>query len=460
MFRGRFAVLAASMLSLASLCTVAGNAAGQRPAAAAAPQFAGNGVIGLGDAQTPGTFAGRTVESPLAAMAPTSDGKGYWVTAADGGIFAFGDAPFYGSMGATQLYAPIVGMAATHDGKGYWLVALDGGIFAFGDAPFFGSMGGRPLAHPVEGMAATPDGKGYWLVASDGGIFAFGDAPFFGSMGGQQLEAPMSGMAPTHDGAGYWLVGSDGGVFAFGDAPFYGSAAQQNIGTWVTAIVPTHDGAGYWLAAATAGVLTYGDAVFYGPSPNTPPFSPTVAMAATPDGKGYWLLQPDDVATSFAGPTSADYPAGRQVAQVAAGQIGPDPDTAQGPYCNPYGPCEAWCSLFATWAWNQVGIGIPRYPFTGSVYDWAAARGEALAATATPEVGEGVMFGTGPQNASTSVHMGIITATWPDGAVITVEGDSGPEPDGQMAVTMDGPYLPGDADAEIGMPVYALVRPQ
>ncbi len=67
-------------------------------------------------------------------------------------------------------------MAPTPDGKGYWLVARDGGIFSFGDAAFYGSTGGLALNQPIVGMAPTPDGKGYWLVAADGGIFSFGDA--------------------------------------------------------------------------------------------------------------------------------------------------------------------------------------------------------------------------------------------------------------------------------------------
>ena len=455
-------------LKCASLKAVAGLALGlalcvpalltTSPAHAAAPQFAGNGVVGLGDAPTPGTFAGMTLNAPVDALAPTPDGRGYWVAAVDGGVFAFGDAPYLGSMGGQRLFAPLVAMAATPDGHGYWLGALDGGVFAFGDAPYLGSMGGHPLAQPNGGMAPTPDGRGYWLVAADGGIFSFGDGAFYGSMGGQSLSAPVSGMAPTPDGHGYWLVGADGGVFAFGDAAFFGSASGQNIGTWVTGITSTHDGAGYWLVAATAGVLSFGDAVFYGPSPNDPPFSPTAAMAPTPDGKGYWLLQPDDIPTTFTGSSSSGSPIGMQAARTAASQIGPDPDTSQGAYCNPYGPCEQWCALFATWAWNQAGVAIPRYAFTGDVYRWAQARGEALPATATPEVGDGVMFGTGPQNAGTSVHMGIVAETWPDGAVVTVEGDSGPEPDGQTAVTMDGPFVLADSDAQVGSPVYGLVR--
>ena len=45
---------------------------------------------------------------------------------------------------ASTLNAPIVGMAPTANGKGYWLVADDGGIFSF-NAPFFGSLGALPL---------------------------------------------------------------------------------------------------------------------------------------------------------------------------------------------------------------------------------------------------------------------------------------------------------------------------
>ena len=122
-------------------------------------------------------------------MAPTPDGKGYWLVASDGGIFTFGDAGFFGSTGAIRLNQPIVGMAPTPDGHGYWLVASDGGIFTFGDARFYGSTGAHPLNQPIVGMAPTPDGHGYWLVASDGGIFTFGDAGFYGSTGAHPQRA-------------------------------------------------------------------------------------------------------------------------------------------------------------------------------------------------------------------------------------------------------------------------------
>ncbi|HTZ09462.1 MAG TPA: CHAP domain-containing protein [Acidimicrobiales bacterium] len=422
-------------------------------------QFSGTGISAYGDAASEGSFSGLTLSAPAVAMAATPDGQGYWVAAADGGVFAFGDAAYLGGMGGTALYAPIVGMAATPDGKGYWLVAADGGVFAFGDATYLGSLGGVHLAAPIVGTAATPDGGGYWLVAADGGVFAFGDAVFHGSLGGITLVAPVSGMAATPDGGGYWLVGSDGGVFAFGDAAFHGSVADADIGTWVTGIAATPDGQGYWLAAATAAVLPFGDAVSYGPDPNEPPFPPTAAIVPTPDGKGDWLLQPDSISTTFSSPDPPpSFPGGETAVRIAASQIGPDPDVAQGAYCNPYGPCEEWCALFATWVWQQVGVAIPRYPFTGSIDAWAAARHLAMAPTATPAPGDVVLYGTGPQNPATSQHVAIVAEVWPDGAITTIDGDAGPEPDGKAAVAFNGPFLPSQSLAYNGMAIYAFAR--
>jgi hypothetical protein len=441
----------------AALLPIGLSAAG--PAGASPPSaglFAGGGVSGFGDAPTYGSFAGTTMSAPAVAMASTPTGQGYWVAGADGGVFAFGDAGYYGSTGSLALYAPIVGMAATPDGEGYWLVAQDGGIFAFGDASFYGSMGGTPLNRPIVGMAVTPNGLGYWLVASDGGIFAFGNAQFYGSTGGIALQQPITGIASTDDGGGYWMVAADGGIFTFGDAQFYGSASGQNLGASVVGIAPTADDHGYWLVAATAGVLTFGDARFDGPSPNLPPFSPTAAIVATPDGGGYWLLQPADVPIGFTNPSPGG---GAGIVATAASQVGPDPSVGGGAYCNPYGPCEEWCALFATWVWRQQGVAIPQYPFTGSIDEWGAARGLDLAPTAVPSPGDAVLFGTGPSSTATSVHVGIVAQVWPNGAIISVEGDAGPEPDGKGGVIVNGPYLPSDSLSYNGVPIYAFVQP-
>jgi hypothetical protein len=410
------------------------------------------GVLNYGDAPFVGAPTDQTLPSPAVGMAATHDGKGYWVVTADGAVYPYGDAVNYGGVSTAKLYAPIVGITATPDGNGYWLYALDGGIFTFGDAPFLGSTGAVRLWQPIVGMAATPDGNGYWLVASDGGVFTFGDAGFHGSTGGIKLVSPVVGMASTPDGHGYWLAAGDGGIFTFGDAPFRGSLGNVNISGWVDGIATTPTGQGYWLSNANGDVYHLGDATFLGDNLGTPRTEPVSGIVATPDGEGYWLLEPDAFPTAFTHPYGAN-----RIVSLAASQIAPDPDP--GYYCNPYGPCEAWCALFATWVWNHSGVPIPSIPFVGNVYNWAAQHTAVLPATATPSPGDAVLYGTGPQNTSTAVHIGIVAQVWPDGAIDTVEGDAGPAPDGAYNVIINGPFLPSDSNNYNGVPIFAYAAP-
>jgi hypothetical protein len=455
---GVFAVISALVLgALVGLDVVAPQAASASPAARTHP-YDGGGVLTFGDAQNYGSPT-TMLSTEITGMGSTPDGQGYWLVGADGGVFAYGDAQFFGSTGAMPLAGPVVAIAPTPDGKGYWLAALDGGVFAFGDAGFYGSMGASRLAQPIVDIAATPDGKGYWLVAGDGGVFSFGDATFHGSTGAMHLAAGVTGMAVTPDGGGYWLVAGDGGVFAFGDASFLGSLAGKPIPAGIVGIAVTPDGAGYWMAGNDGTVYTFGDAPNRGSSSSTDPLSPVSAIAATPDGKGYWLLEPDDWSYSFADPPPYTISVSGSVTAVATSQVGPDPNNSQGAWCNPYGPCEPWCSLFVTWVWQQVGIAVPSYPFTGSLFSWGAGHGRLLPANAVPAPGDALLFGTGPQSVATSVHTGIVAETWPDGAVITVEGDAGPAPDGKLNVVVNGPFLLSDSANYNGFPVYSVVQP-
>jgi len=431
--------------------------------------YPGGGVLDYGDAQAINQPLSSPLNSVMVAQAadPVSgaDGatQGYWLASADGGVFAYGAAGFYGSLGSLRLNGPVVGIAATPDGKGYWLVAMDGGVFSFGDAQFYGSMGGIRLNQPVVGMAATPDGKGYWLVASDGGIFSFGDAQFYGSMGGTPLNQPIVGMAATPDGKGYWLVASDGGIFSFGDAQFYGSLGGEVLNDPIVGMAATPAGGGYLLVGSGGQVYTFGDAPFYGSDGagydgDPHDFPPVAALTLTPGGGGYWLLEPDGWAVDFANPPDPDpTPLTSTIVSVAAGQVRSDPDT--GYFCNPYGPCEEWCALFATWVWEQAGVPIPNYAFVGDVYTWAAANTAVLPPTSTPLPGDAVLYGTGPWTVATSVHMGIVAQVWPDGAIVTVEGDAGPGQTGSLAVVMNGPYLPSLSAGYNGMPIYAFAEP-
>ncbi len=442
------------------------------PAWAAVPQIAphvyqGGGVIGFGDAESINAPVGATLSSVMVAMTPdpaaTTGSQGYWMAAADGGVFAQGSAPFYGSLGALHLNGPVVGMAATPDGRGYWLVALDGGIFTFGDAGFYGSMGGSHLNKPVVGMAPTPDGRGYWLVAQDGGIFTFGDAGFYGSMGNVRLNAPITGMAATASGLGYWMVAADGGIFTFGDAPFLGSLGGTALNDPVVDMVSTPHDRGYLLVATDGEVFPFGSAGFYGSlaggyggdPTNVPPIA---GIALSPDDQGYWLLEPDGWSYGFTNPPSpAPSGTASAIVSIANSQVSSDP--VRGNFCNPYGPCEQWCALFATWVWQHAGVPIPSYPFTGDIFGWAASNTAVLPPGIPPLPGDAVLYGTGPFSTATSVHVGLVVQVWPDGAIVTIEGDAGPAPSGSLAVVVNGPYLPSQSASYNGVPVYAFARP-
>ncbi len=196
-----------------------------------------DGALAAPPGENYGSPANLPLHAPIVGIAPTPDGRGYWLAAADGGVFAYGDARFRGSMGGQPLAKPVVGIAAAPNGQGYWLVASDGGVFAFGDAHFRGSAGGTRLNRPVVGIAAGSDNDSYFLGASDGGVFTYGNARFHGSAGGLKLAAPVVGIASTFDAKGYWLVASDGGVFTYGDARFHGSLA----GSGVPVVAIAHD---------------------------------------------------------------------------------------------------------------------------------------------------------------------------------------------------------------------------
>jgi hypothetical protein len=307
----------------------------------------------------------------------------------------------------------------------------------------------------VVAIAASPTGRGYWELGSDGTIYHFGDAPQLGFA--HHAFAPMVGMAVTPDGGGYWEVGSDGGVFGFGDAHFHGSLGATAIYGSIVGIAATRDGRGYWLAGDDGAVYSFGDAHFWGSNATQVPTPAIAAIIPTTDDGGYWLMDPTMVVTDFSRPGPAPGTIGASIVQAAASQLGGNPDG--GFYCNPYGPCEEWCALFATWVWETAGIGIPRYPFTGSAYEWAAHTTGVLPPTARPIPGDLVFYGTGPQSTYTSFHMAVVAEVWPDGAMITIDGDAGPGPNGGSNVVVNGPFLPAFSEPYNGMPIYGYATP-
>ena len=229
------------------------------------------GIFTFGSAQFYGSTGSIRLQRPVVGISPTADKGGYWLVASDGGIFAFGDAGYSGSIPGDglspagsglphSLNAPIVAMVPSSNGGGYFMVASDGGVFAFGDARFAGScpgMGGCSGA----AVSVVPDasGNGYWLVTQTGNVYAFGDARFYGAPGNQ--GSPVTSAARTADGGGYWVLLADGAVYAYGDAvPRGGPVGSVGGFDPASTIFSDADGGGYWVASADGAVFPYGNA--------------------------------------------------------------------------------------------------------------------------------------------------------------------------------------------------------
>ena len=384
--------------------------AAQRPTSTTTP-----GMIGFGSVEPDRPDMPQPLNSPVFSGVATPDGGGYLLASADGGVFAFGDATLRGlGRAPCRCNGPIVAMATDAGRQGLLARRARRRRLRLRRRAVLRLHGlDRTLNQPIVGMAATPDGKGYWLVAADGGIFSYGDAGFYGSTGSLVLNAPIVGMAATHDGKGYWLVAADGGIFTFGDAGFYGSAGSRE---------PARPG-GRHGGLARRRRLPAGDGERRRAALRR---RPGLRRAlARPDGDadlGHHRQQPGDrvLAARPAGLAvqlldrprpSRCSPSRPPIAAAVASQIEPDPRQSQGAWCNPYGPCEEWCALFATWAWEQAGIPIPRYAFTGRHLGLGRhLRRRTCRPRPRPAVGDAVLYGTGPRSTATSVHVGIVTA--------------------------------------------------
>jgi hypothetical protein len=145
--------------------------------------------------------------------------------------------------------------------------------------------------------------------------------------------------------------------------------------------------------------------------------------------------------------------AGSQIVKVAESQLGQG-EEPPGSDCTIYGPCEEWCSLFASWVWQHAGVPLPgstaAYGYSGSLYTWAKEHGgRVLPPTATPAPGDAIFYGTGP---SDSAHVGIVAQVLPGREIVTVEGNY----DGH--VTRVGPFQPAHPVGE-SAPVYGYAQP-
>jgi hypothetical protein len=162
-----------------------------------------------------------------------------------------------------------------------------------------------------------------------------------------------------------------------------------------------------------------------------------------------------------AGCAAGAVPAGesaRRIVAIARSQLGVG-EQPPGSNCTVYGPCEPWCALFATWVWRHAGIAIPSLGFSGSIYDWAVSHAHVYPPQVRPQPGWAALFGTGPADPGTSLHVAIVESVLRDGAITLINGNFA------NVVMRTGPCEP--ASAALGAPqgcdepgpIYAYAAP-
>lgn len=143
------------------------------------------------------------------------------------------------------------------------------------------------------------------------------------------------------------------------------------------------------------------------------------------------------------------------IVAIAQREVGTREPTAW----NRYGP-DPWCAYFVSWVWRKAGIDVPKTAFTGALFTWASnGGGRALPASAHPQPGDAIFYGTGPSSPTTSEHMGLVERVFPNGQITTIEGNTA----GGVSVARIGPFHPDratDAPAFRPAPVYGYARPR
>jgi hypothetical protein len=130
-----------------------------------------------------------------------------------------------------------------------------------------------------------------------------------------------------------------------------------------------------------------------------------------------------------------------------------------------YGPIgSGWCAYFLSWVWEHSGLSIPPSPLASEVGTWALANGGTLLPpTATPQVGDAVLFEppgstlAWPDASGLSYpnieHVNIVVEVLAGNQIITIGGNE------SGAVREQGPYSAADASSWWGQAIYAFVQP-
>jgi hypothetical protein len=331
-----------------------------------------------------------------------------------------------GAAGCITTNGPIAALTATKSGAGYWQVATDGAVFSWGDAHYYGGVNNAgprgttalSAGDAVTAMARTASGNGYWILTKTGAVFTFGDAAYRGGVnnvnGGNALSAGDAAVsiATTSTGNGYWILTKTGAVFTFGDAAYRGGINNDNGVNALTipgdsgvSLAASPTGNGYWAASALGGTFTFG-----------PQFYGTVGHICAPAAVTPSSLRSRIVEIAHAelskNPTETN---NNNVVRYNGGT------GALAPYSRSPSP---WCAYFASWVWQQAGVGNSVMGHCGNgtastIQTWAARNREYRPLSSGARIGDLILFGS-PNNCR---HVAIVVNVRSDGFVQLIGGN-------------------------------------
>lgn len=196
--------------------------------------------------------------------------------------------------------------------------------------------------------------------------------------------------------------------------------------------------------------------------PSRPASRKVPSALKVPGGDWYKLAAPAGGPAPAAQPALDGAALQAAIAQAAASQLGQANPAAYG------GVGGEWCAAFASWVYRSAGLPIGVLNAAYQVGEWAqAGGGSLLPPSATPEVGDAVLFesnGSGMSwpgpglDISNIQHVNIVTSVLPDGSFTTIGGNERGA-NGVSAVRAQGPYSAASAPSWWGQTVYGFVRP-
>lgn len=109
-----------------------------------------------------------------------------------------------------------------------------------------------------------------------------------------------------------------------------------------------------------------------------------------------------------------------RIVDIARSQLGVRESAGN---CNPYGWCAAWCAMFGTWVWQEAGVDVPDYAFTGAWFNWGLRNGHSSWGYNGVRAGDAIMYGSSPSSVSTSTHVDLVEKVNANGTLTVIGGN-------------------------------------